>query len=298
MQYEHENLAWRILESTGDATLAVDVNWNIIYANPAAERLLRVRLTELIHANLSEVVTLQDTVTREPVTASLAQYVSEEGLPLVHSPMLLQRPDGSELPVQLASAMLQAHADIFGLVITLREFGQTYGRLCDLEYQATHDSLTGLINRQEFERRLKQVSKMRRSGDEHVLLFMDLDNFKVVNDTCGHAVGDKVLKQVAQRLQSAVRQSDTLARLGGDEFALLLTQCPMPAAMKTIRALRHSLDAYNFRWRSHHFNIGISIGMVTIGPSGGHYETILTAADQACYTAKSKGRNTVHVSAF
>jgi diguanylate cyclase (GGDEF)-like protein len=165
-----------------------------------------------------------------------------------------------------------------------------------LVYQANHDALTGLVNRNEFEHRLNQaLATAQQHARIHALCYMDLDQFKVINDTCGHAAGDELLRQVAQMLKDLLRERDTLARLGGDEFALLLENCDFKDAMLVAEACRNMVRQFRFKWEKRLFNIGVSIGVVMIEQGSGSMADLLSAADAACYVAKDRGRNQVHV---
>ena len=165
-----------------------------------------------------------------------------------------------------------------------------------MAYQATHDSLTGLINRGEFEHRVEQeVQTAVFDNCEHALCYLDLDQFKIINDTCGHIAGDALLKQLSQELRAALRSSDTLARLGGDEFGLLLIGCPLHRAAEIAEQLRIVVGSFRFDWQRQSFGIGVSIGVVPITSGSGTFADVLSAADAACYVAKDKGRNRVHV---
>lgn len=165
-----------------------------------------------------------------------------------------------------------------------------------LVYQANHDALTGLVNRNEFEHRLnKAIATARQHGRTHALCYMDLDQFKVINDTCGHAAGDELLRQIAMMLKDLLRERDTLARLGGDEFALLLENCDMKDAEHVSEACRNMVRQYRFKWENRLFNIGVSIGLVIIDQTSGSMADLLSAADAACYVAKNLGRNQVHI---
>ncbi|WP_082065430.1 EAL domain-containing protein [Aliterella atlantica] len=165
-----------------------------------------------------------------------------------------------------------------------------------LAWQSSHDILTGLVNRWEFERRLKlALSSAKTDNQQHSLCYLDLDRFKIVNDTCGHAAGDELLRQVTALLQKQVRATDTLARLGGDEFALLLNQCPLIQSLRIANVLRKSLQEFRFIWQDNTFTIGVSIGLVAINADTLDLSSILSAADMACYAAKNAGRNCVHV---
>jgi diguanylate cyclase (GGDEF)-like protein len=165
-----------------------------------------------------------------------------------------------------------------------------------MAYQATHDSLTGLINRDEFERRLVEAINVARSNkEEHVLCYMDLDQFKVVNDTCGHIAGDELLKQLTVLLHRKIRKSDTLARLGGDEFGILFLDCKLYKAKQIIYVLRNAINEFRFAWGDKSFEVGVSVGVVSINRESGGVTEILSAADSACFAAKDLGRNRVHI---
>lgn len=165
-----------------------------------------------------------------------------------------------------------------------------------LVYQASHDALTGLINRREFEQRLERALLSALQQDrEHALCCMDLDQFKVINDTCGHAAGDELLRQLALLLQGNLRESDTLARLGGDEFALLLENCTIADALAVADTFRAEVQRFRFKWGERIFTIGMSAGMVAINRDSGTAASLLSAADAACYLAKDRGRNQIHV---
>jgi diguanylate cyclase (GGDEF)-like protein len=165
-----------------------------------------------------------------------------------------------------------------------------------LSHQASHDSLTGLMNRHEFEQRLgRALESARLHAREHALCFMDLDQFKQVNDSCGHGAGDELLRQLTALLTHEVRDRDALARVGGDEFALLLENCPMERGMALADRLREIVRAFRFAWDGQVFNVGASIGMVRLDPGLYTVAEALAAADAACYAAKSLGRNRIHV---
>ncbi|GEM_PF-928808 len=165
-----------------------------------------------------------------------------------------------------------------------------------LTHQASHDSLTGLINRREFERRTQRLlSSIKNDNTKHALCFMDLDQFKVVNDTCGHSAGDELLRQLTSALQSTVRHRDTLARLGGDEFGVLMEHCSLDQAYRVAAAILKGVQDYQFSWEGHSFKIGVSLGLVEITEDTTNLSEILMHADAACYAAKDSGRNRIHV---
>ncbi len=181
-------------------------------------------------------------------------------------------------------------------VVTLQDI--TENRLISeqISYQASHDQLTALVNRREFEVRLDTLLKTQcRSGVSHAFCFLDLDQFKVVNDTSGHVAGDELLRQVAALLQERVRSNDTLARLGGDEFGILLHNCPMDKAWMVAEGVRDAIAQFKFCWEQQVFSIGVSIGVVEINEQSASMTEIMKHADSACYTAKDSGRNRVHL---
>jgi len=165
-----------------------------------------------------------------------------------------------------------------------------------LAYQASHDALTGLLNRREFERCVNEaLTRSETQRLEHVLCCVDLDRFKIVNDTCGHAAGDTLLRQLAALFQQEVRRGDSLARLDGDEFGVLLTSCPLDRGMAIADAVREAVAQHRFVWEQHTFTVGASIGVVAISSPPVNLDDVMQAADAACYTAKDKGRNRVHL---
>jgi len=165
-----------------------------------------------------------------------------------------------------------------------------------LSWQATHDALTGLVNRREFERCLERtLNNATAFGQQYTLCYMDLDQFKIINDTCGHLAGDELLRQISHLLQSLCRKTDTLARLGGDEFGLLLYQCSLEESQRVVQILHDAVQEFRFVWQGQIFTIGISIGLVAINACSLNIQNILNAADQACYLAKNQGRNQVQI---
>jgi diguanylate cyclase (GGDEF)-like protein/PAS domain S-box-containing protein len=164
-----------------------------------------------------------------------------------------------------------------------------------LTYQASHDELTGLINRYAFERKLQSaIQSAKLENRKHALCFLDLDQFKIINDTCGHIAGDELLRQLGIGLTNNIRQSDTLARLGGDEFAILLESCDIKQALKMANSIREYVEDFKFAWQEHIFNVGVSIGLTEISNQTANATEALIQADSACYAAKDLGRNRVH----
>ena len=165
-----------------------------------------------------------------------------------------------------------------------------------LSFQATHDALTGLVNRSEFENRLKRIlHTILEDNSEHALLYLDLDQFKVINDTCGHIAGDELLRQLGSLLSKGIRKRDTVARLGGDEFGVLMEHCSLKQAKRVANKLKKIIDQFRFSWEEKQFNIGVSIGLVIIDNTSGDFKELLIRADAACYAAKEQGRNRIHI---
>jgi len=181
-------------------------------------------------------------------------------------------------------------------LVRMRTEEELHGLAYTMSYQATHDPLTDLINRREFESRLESALNVSRmEGHKHVLCYMDLDQFKIVNDTCGHIAGDELLKQLTEQLNAAVRDSDTLGRLGGDEFGLLLYDCPMSKAISITKNILSVVKRFRFSWEEKVFELGVSIGLVSINKKTVSINEALSAADSSCYIAKEQGRNRIHV---
>ncbi len=207
------------------------------------------------------------------------------------------RPDGTTIVLNHRGHPILDPAGVFrGYRGTGSDVTNAYQLSEQLAYQASHDTLTGLVNRNEFESRLGRALDSAHLDDaEHALCYLDLDQFKIVNDTCGHVAGDELLRQLAQVLRARVRRQDTLARLGGDEFGVLMERCPVEHAQSVADTLRQSVEDFRFHWEGKVFAVGVSIGLVPIVQSSHDASTVLRAADTACYAAKDEGRNRVHV---
>ena len=212
--------------------------------------------------------------------------------------VVFTRDDGREFAIEYtASPIFEGHRHASGAILVFRDVTESRALTNQIAYQARHDTLTGLCNRTEFERHLSDllVELQRYPGGEHWLCFLDLDQFKVVNDTCGHLAGDELLKQVATIFRQHLRESDLVARTGGDEFAVLLRHCDESAARVVIERMRRDVHEYRFCWDDKSFTIGASFGLVPITAGSGTLYDLLSAADTACYIAKDQGRNRIHV---
>jgi diguanylate cyclase (GGDEF)-like protein/PAS domain S-box-containing protein len=286
------------LDAMGESVLTVDAAGRIDYLNSAAETLLGQRLDQIIGKFFSEVASLVDETDRrslgDPVRMAL---VAGGRVSMGRRAVLVPTQGGVERSVELSVSPLKSEAgQAMGLVLVLHDTSELRGLARQMTYQASHDALTGLVNRREFERRLQEALDSAQSGDTaHALCYLDLDRFKVVNDTCGHTAGDNMLREVASIIKEAVRDSDTVGRIGGDEFALLLIGCPLEKARQIADDVLRSVNDYRFVWKDKIFNIGVSIGILEIGRGGGAIEDLMNSADSACYVAKKQGSVHVHV---
>ena len=285
------------LESIGDGVVTTDTRGYIDYLNPVAERLLDCDLAEVKGRHYMEVMTLVNEASGEQLH-DLVELLLRRDSAMAHADDgLLTHRDGSQFTINITAApMRSGNEEIVGVVLVLHDITEVMGMARQLSFQASHDMLTGLYNRREFEKRLEMAIREARSADKnHVLLYMDLDQFKVVNDTSGHRAGDELLSQLSQVLKDSIREHDTLARLGGDEFGLLLMDCAIDKAGDIADKLRQQIRDFRFAWKDRVFEVGVSIGVVPISANGGSLVDVMSLADAACYVAKEAGRNRVHV---
>lgn len=286
-----------ILASIGDAIITTDTEFRVTHLNPSGERLTGWSVAEAVGQALDTVLVLVSDATRSPIPSIAARCLSE-GRPVdLESGVSLRRRDGSEIPIGDSTSPILADAgEITGVVLVLRDETENRRVGRRLSYEATHDLLTGLINRREFERRLARVvSGLSAGSDENVLLFLDLDQFKSVNDTCGHAAGDELLKLLGPLLRGRLRKRDTLARLGGDEFSILLEGCPLEQAQQIAENIRSEVEQLGFTYDGHSFRISASIGLLVLTGQEWIAAEALSTVDAACYAAKSAGGNRVEL---
>jgi diguanylate cyclase (GGDEF)-like protein len=210
--------------------------------------------------------------------------------------LLVHRHINQHLSIEVnASPIRNSDNEISGVVLVFHDVSELRS-LAQMTYHATHDSLTALINRREFEKRVNQALEYTRDKDKrYALCYLDLDNFKVVNDTCGHVAGDELLKQITTILRSGVREGDTLSRIGGDEFGLLFAGCSIASAKRLAEKILRKLQDFRFAWNDKSFRVGASIGLVPVTADSGTISDVLSAADSACYVAKENGRNRIHI---
>ncbi len=286
------------LQSIGDAVITTDSEGRIDYMNPVAESLTGWENREAQSQLINNVLTVVDEVTREAAESPIMRCLREgQVLGLTEHTVLVNR-RGQEIAIQDSAAPIRDRAgNLIGAVMVFHDISKERRLHRALHYQASHDALTGLINRREFENRLTAaVESVRQDAQvRHALLYLDLDQFKLVNDTCGHPAGDQLLKQITGVLQSRVRTGDTLARLGGDEFGILLQSCPLDQALRVAEALRQAIRDYRFIWQDGVLAVGVSVGIVEITSDTPTVASVMSAADVACYAAKDLGRNRVQL---
>jgi len=293
---EHDR-AQVTLEAIGDAVITTDERGRIDYLNPVAESLTGLPTTAVQGKPFEDAIRLAKEADRQAVVNPAAELFRAAHAVKSGGDTILRRSDGRELAVDVSAAPIRDRASrIVGAVLVLKDVTHERQSAVELAHQARHDSLTGLVNRREFEQRLSRaLASASDLGREHAVLYLDLDRFKMVNDMCGHAAGDKLLRDISGVLENKLRERDTLARLGGDEFAVLLENCIPDDAARIAATLCQAVAAFEFLWEGRRFHPGISIGVVPIAGGRHSVPDVLSAADACCYKAKAAGRNRIHV---
>src|SRR3989338_2853237 len=295
--FHDKELAEVTLHSIGDAVITTDAGARVEYLNPIAETLTGWSTKEAKGRPLSEVFHIITGAPRQPQVNPAEKCLKEDRIVGLENNTVLIARDGTERVIEDSAAPVRDREEkVVGAVMVFYDVPLMRNSTHLLSYHATHDALTGLINRRDFERRLTRLVENAKLGNaQHVLCYLDLDQFKVVNDTCGHIAGDKLLRQLAFQLKDRIRDSDTIARLGGDEFGVLLESCPLDAARRLTDGLIRVVNDFRFVWEGKTFEIGVSIGMVRITPESASPVELMSQADSACYAAKEKGRNRVQI---
>ncbi len=285
------------LRSIGDGVITTDASGNITFINPAAEMLSGYTLESARSKSLAEILPLVNEESGDEVIHPILSCLEKKQLIEIDSNCALVRNDKTIIPVATSVAPITDNAEnLLGAVMVFHDVSEARSLQRELSYQASHDHLTGLYNRREFDRELKQaLAHAKRDNHTHALCYLDLDQFKVVNDTCGHAAGDVLLKKLSDEIRHTLRKSDVFARLGGDEFAVLLLHCSIERATVVAESIRKLINDFSFQWDEKIFQISASIGMAKISNTANNADEILAAADMACYAVKEAGRNRVHV---
>lgn len=297
--YHEKERALITLGSIADGVITTDDSGNVIFLNRAAEAITGWSFNEACDRPFREVYQVKedddedqgssDQLLRRALSGVTSSYDSRS--------VVISSRDGSEYAVTHTLAPIRdPQENVIGCVVVFNDVTRTQDMQSQLIHQATHDALTGMLNRIGFDSMANQlIEKAHIEQSEHILGYMDLDQFKLVNDTCGHVAGDELLRQVSTLIQEKLRSGDTIARLGGDEFGVLLHNCPADKGVEVAEKVREAIQSYRFSWDGKQFAIGVSIGLVVINGDAPDLAKLLSVADSACYTAKDLGRNRVHL---
>ncbi len=281
------------LGSIGDGVLTINADGRIDYLNPVTEKMTGWKLADAIGMRVETVLRLIDQSDGKPIESPLYHaLVTGESAVLPPRTILISK-DGSEFSVEDSCTPIRdSEGVITGAVLVFRDVTDKRKMVDRITFQARHDALTGLVNRAEFERVVEaQLQDTKSSGHQHALLFIDLDRFKLVNDTSGHKAGDELLRRLSKLMLHKLRKSDLLARIGGDEFGVLLENCRLEKAQEIAQSLIAAIGEFSFQWEEKLFTVGASIGVMSISRDGKDVESLFAAADAACYWAKEHGRN-------
>ena len=294
--FKEKESAQITLQSIGDGVITTDSKCRIEYLNSVAEQLTGWRLEHAQGRMVDEIFRSFHEETCEPLENPLAVSIRRTRAIKSVRPTLLIRRDGNELYIESCASPIRDHAgNVLGGVLVFHDVSESRELNRKLSYHASHDILTGLVNRREFESRLERAIKSARAREaSYALCHIDLDQFKIINDNCGHSAGDALLGQVGALLKSKIRWRDTVSRLGGDEFGVLLESCSLEEAVRNAEQLREAIRNYKFVWEERTFRLGASIGVVPISPENEDVAALLSAADSACAAAKENGRNRIY----
>ncbi len=296
--FEEKERAQVTLQSIGDGVITTDAKGNVDYINPVAQDLTGWDLRGARGRPISDVMEIVNEHTRIGLENPVVRCLKEgRVITLAENSILITR-NGEEVPIQDSTAPIRDRiGNIIGSVIVFHDVGKESRLFRRLSFEASHDKLTGLLNRTEFENRLISAFETTRTRTDvtHALLYVDIDQFKVVNDTIGHTAGDALLQQLSEQIQMNVRSTDLLARLGGDEFGILLSNCSEQRAQAIAEDIRNVIEDYRFEWRGEITTVRCSIGVVIVSAENADVAGVMSSADVACYSAKDLGRNRVHL---
>lgn len=284
------------LGSIGDGVIRTDADGAIDFLNPVAERLTGKPLAEVYGRPLRDVYRVVDEVARTPLFDPIEQCIREGRRVTMHGPRILIDANDNEYSIQdSATPIRDRGGEIVGAVLIFKDLSRVREMEQEMHHLESHDALTGLINRQAFEAHVEKLLPQTIDDDsQHALCYLDLDEFKLINDSCGHAAGDEFICQVTSVLAAKVRPADTLARMGGDEFAILMDNCTPEQAREFAEKLAESVRRVRFSWEDRIYAVGVSVGLVPISRHSESADAILKAADAACHVAKETGRNRIH----
>jgi diguanylate cyclase (GGDEF)-like protein/PAS domain S-box-containing protein len=286
-----------ILRSIGDAVISTDANCVVDYMNPVAEQLTGWLASQALGLHVDQLLQIVNEHTRVPLENPLLRsLIHDQTVGLPPDTVMVNR-QGKDVAIEdTASPIRDNNGQVTGAVMVFHDVSEQRRLQREIAYQSSHDLLTGLVNKREFEAQLHHaIETVRTAQASHVVCYLDLDQFKIVNDTSGHAAGDELLRQVTALMRENVRQNDVLARLGGDEFGVLLCNCRLDQALQVAENLRSAVEEFRFSWHPYTFKVGVSVGVVPLVFDAGSVSDIMQAADSACYAAKEGGRNRVHL---
>ncbi len=296
--FEEKERAQVTLQSIGDGVITTDSQGNIDYINPVAQDLTGWEVRNARGKAIGEIMTIVNAHTRATVDNPVMRCLKEGRVISLAENSVLITQAGNEVPIQDSAAPIRDRiGNIIGSVMVFHDVSKESRLFRQLSYQASHDAVTGLINRREFTNRLVEALDGAHENNEqtHALLYLDLDQFNVVNDTFGHTAGDELLLQISELVQGNIRSTDVLARLGGDEFGILLERCTEERAMEVAEAIRIAIEEYRFSWQEEFTSVRCSIGVVLVTHESPNVGSIMSSADVACYSAKDMGRNQIHL---
>lgn len=289
--FQQKDLAEVTLESIGDSVITVSVTGKITGLNRIAQKLTGWSIDEARGMSFDLIVRLIDEFSREPIPNQIQIVMMRNNISVLPAQSLLLSRDASEHAVEGTAAPIHnRNNEIIGVVVILHDVTENRKLSRKLSYQASHDPLTGLSNRLKFDNDLHEaITDAERHNHRHMLLYMDLDKFKRINDICGHSAGDLFLSKIGTLMQQCIRQSDVIARLGDDEFGIILKNCTPESACEIARKICYAIENFKFDWNGKPFSCGISIGLAEINSNCTDNNLVMNTADKACYSAKEKG---------
>ncbi|MDH5657504.1 MAG: EAL domain-containing protein, partial [Spirochaetia bacterium] len=295
--FQEKEKAQVTLHSIGDAVITTDADGIVDYLNPIAEELTGWSFGFACGKHITEIFHIVDETNGEPVDDPVTKCIEKGLITAVENHTKLINKKGAEFSIENSAApILNREGHLIGAVLVFHDVSSSRELANQLSWQASHDPLTGLLNRRELEYRIDHaIESAKNQKQTHTLLFMDLDQFKIVNDTSGHLAGDELLKQISSMLMCHMRESDSFARLGGDEFGVLLQRCSVDHAIRVANEIKEAISAFRFVWDDKTFEVGVSIGLVPITDHTPDLSELIGSADAACYAAKDHGRNRIHV---
>ena len=295
--FEEKERAQVTLQSIGDGVITTDADGNVDYINPVAQDLTGWDMRSARGTPVVKLMTIVNEHTRATCENPVVRCLKEGRVITLPDNSILITKNGDEVPIQDSAAPIRDRiGNIVGSVTVFHDVSKESRLFRQLSYQASHDMLTGLINRREFENHLTVAldAIKDKNVESHALLYVDLDQFKVVNDTFGHTAGDALLRQLSEQIQMSIRSTDVVARLSGDEFGILLERCSKERAIAVAEEIRGSIEGYRFEWQDSFTTVRCSIGVVLVNSENADVASLMSSADVACYSAKDMGRNQVH----